>query len=246
MRRSSACHLLPWHKRHLFTAGLTVQLSDSTRPGEVDRQNCPPTLGGKTWPRPGLLCRPGGADMAPRAGVGGQLAGPGDQVQLGAQAGLTCSPPGSWPGSRRPSGWSSPAAGGPAVRWGHSPAAPAASGSTKASKGIRASQGQPLWRQGQKAPSSQTKAPSRALSAKPQGYWLAQLLTKVLRHSTEPTATQRMPVSCSLTSLAQPPPPRVGRGDSARLRVLRPELARPSAGTVRISGPLVCWVLPTS
>lgn len=51
-----------------------------------------------------------------------------------AGAWLTCSPPGLWPGSRHPSGWSSPAADEPAVCWGRSPAAPAESGSKKPMK----------------------------------------------------------------------------------------------------------------
>lgn len=111
--------------------------SDSDRPGEVDRQNCPPTLGGKKPGQDQLCSADWGAQTwppAPGAAVGGQLAGSGSQVQLGVHAGLTCSPPGSWPGSRRPSGWSSPAASGPAAHWGHSPAAPAVSGSKRASE----------------------------------------------------------------------------------------------------------------
>lgn len=58
-------------------AGLTVQPSDSTRPGEVDRQNRPPTLGGKK-PGQDQLCSasPGGRDLAPSPrGWGGRLAG---------------------------------------------------------------------------------------------------------------------------------------------------------------------------
>ena len=118
---------------------------------------------------------------APGAGVGGWLAGPGSQVQHGAHAGLTCSPPGSWPGSRRPSGWSSPAASGPAAHWGRSPAAPAASGSKRASEGH-----QNLARtatSGARSASSQLtdKSPKQSAQPKAQVCWFARLLTKVLR-----------------------------------------------------------------
>lgn len=230
-------------------AGLTAQPIDSNRPGEVDRQNCPPTLGGKKPGQDQLCSAAWGAQTwppAPGAGVGGRLAGSGSQVKLGVHAGLTCSPPGSWPGSRRPSGWSSPAASGPAARWGHSPAAPAVSGSKRASEGH-----QSLARtatSGARSASSQLadKSPEQRAQPKAQACWFTRLLTKVLRHSTEPTATPRTPVSYSLTPWAQPLPPRGYRGDSARLQVLRPELARPSTGTVQISGPLFFWVLPIS
>lgn len=88
--------------------------------------------------------------------------GPSGRCQGPARgAGLTCSPLGSWPGSRRPSGWSSPAAGGPAACWGHSPAAPGASGSERSSKGHQRPLGltkRATPEQGRQDPSPQTRA----------------------------------------------------------------------------------------
>lgn len=179
--------------------------------------------------------------------MGGWLAGPGSQVQLGAHAGLTCSPPGSWPGSRRPSGWSSPAASGPAVHWGRSPAAPAASGSKRASEGH-----QNLARtatSGTRSASSQLtdKIPKQSAQPKAQACWFTRLLTKVLRQHR---AHSHPKDACFLLSdplgTAPATPGAGGRGERARLQVLRAELARPSTGTVQISGPLFCWVLPIS
>ena len=170
---------------------------------------------------------------------------PGGEVRSCSDS-IRTAPSGPVTQSRRPSGWSSPAASGPAARWGHSPAAPAASGSKRASEGH-----QSLARtatSGARSASSQVsdKSPEQRAQPKAQACWFTRPLTKVLRHSTEPTATPRSPVSYSLTPWAQPLPPRGYRGDSARLQVLRPELARPSTGTVQISGPLFCWVLPIS